>query len=122
MQKPESHSISNNVNSTGSNLPEYSCIEKEHPSVETIVYVDLPEYDDEKKVPLEDGVNVVYVDIHRDNCEFKMGRKSNSGKYARLPDSGKHSKYSYEMLNNNSDSDYSCATADSPTKVWTCHL
>ena len=105
--KHESHSKSNNVNSTGSNLPEYSCIEKEHPSVETIVYVDLPEYEDEKRVPLEDGVNVVYVDIPHDNYKVRC---------VHIPDSGKHSKYSYEMLNNDSDSDYSCATADSPTK------
>ena len=103
------------MNSTVSNLPEYSCIKKERPSVETIVYVDLSEYQDEKKVPHEDGVNVVYVEIPHDNYEFKMGRKSNSGKYVRLPDSKNNSKYSYETLNDDSDSDYSCATADSQT-------
>ena len=113
--KHESYSISNNVNSTVYNLHGCCCIKKEHPSIETIMYFDLPEYQDEKKVPLEDGVNVVYVEIPHDNYEFKMGRKSNSGKYVRLPDSGKHSKYSYETLNNDSDGDYSCATAVSPT-------
>ena len=111
--KHESYSKSNNVNRTASNLPEYSCIMKEHPSVKTIVYFYLPEYQDEKKVPLEDGVNVVYIEIPHDNYELKMGRKSNSVKYLRFEE---HSKYRYETLNNDSDSDYSCATADSPTK------
>ena len=95
---------SNNLNNNASTLPSYD--DKNNTGIETMVYVDLPEYEDNKKVPLEDGANVVYVDIPHDHHKSKKDN-INSGKYVRLPDSGKHNKYSYEMLQNESDTDNS---------------